>query len=279
MDAPGELRCPAPTGLVRPVPIDPTGGKGPTAGQARGPTWRRSSPRLYVPSAVDRGRVEQRILEESMRLSAGGAVTGWAALRLAGAGFRRGAGFTVRRERVAPREVTVFHGIPCTVPLRAVFDEVRRWADLRERVVVIDMAAAAGLIRLPDLAAFVAAKATWPHVRRVSGCSMPRCLHPSATGRLRTPTAHSSGSRTSCATSLRSSASSTALSTARGAAIGSTSGGRTASDVLGSSASTWLARISGTCLSWSPECAQQWNAPVSAGMPRTWRIKRDPGPL
>jgi len=185
-----DLRCPAPSGLVRPVPVDPDGRTGPTTGQARGPFWRRSSPRLYVPAGADRDIVEQRILEESMRLPAGGAVTGWAALRLAGAGFldgvapdgctvldvplllppgrdiRRGAGFTVRRERIDDRELTAFHGIPCTVPLRAVFDEVRGLEDLRERVVVIDMAVGARLIQLPVLTAYVANKAGWPHVRR-----------------------------------------------------------------------------------------------------------------
>ena len=77
--------CP-PDGLVRPVPVDPTGRNGPTRGQANGFRWRRTSCGLFVPAMVDAGVPEQRILEQSMRLT-GGAVTGWASCRLHGAAF------------------------------------------------------------------------------------------------------------------------------------------------------------------------------------------------
>ena len=46
--------------------------------------------REFVPVDADRGVVEQRVAEESGRLPAGGAVTGWAALRLHGANLLDG---------------------------------------------------------------------------------------------------------------------------------------------------------------------------------------------
>src|SRR5262245_36999034 len=73
--------CERPAGLVRPVPVDPTGRDGPTRAQAAGPRWRRSGRRLYVPTGLEMPQPEQRILEQSMRLT-GGAVTGWAAARM-----------------------------------------------------------------------------------------------------------------------------------------------------------------------------------------------------
>lgn len=122
-----QLRTRGPVQLSRPVAVDPTGVEGPTAGQSRGPRWRRAVPGLYVPVAADRDVPEQRILEESMRLPPQGAVTGWAAIRLHGAGYFDGlgrdgktelpvplvvppgvtlgrrAGTTVQRERLTPR--------------------------------------------------------------------------------------------------------------------------------------------------------------------------------
>lgn len=185
------LRCPEPTGLVLPVKVDPTGTTGPTPGQARGPAWRRTSPGCYVPAGTDGAVVEQRILEASMRLPVGGAVGGWAALRLARGGFfdglepdgvtpkavpllvpagrnlRRGPGIVVVRERLDPEEVVVRHGIPCVTALRAVFDEARRAPDLREAVVVIDMAASARLVTLADLAGYVRARTDWRNASQV----------------------------------------------------------------------------------------------------------------
>lgn len=78
--------CSAPVGLVRPVRLDPTGGNGTTRGQARS-RWRRTSQGFYVLAGVDSTRPEQRIMEQSVRLPVGGAVTGWACCRLRGANF------------------------------------------------------------------------------------------------------------------------------------------------------------------------------------------------
>lgn len=154
------------SGLVRPVPLDPSGRSGPTRGQARSRRWRQTSRGLYVPAGVDSSRPEQRILEQSVRLPAGGAVTGWAAMRLRGAGLVDGVdvdGSTtlpvplalgprrrlrehpdavLLRDRLDPDEVTSVRGIPCTTAERAVFDAMRTATTLVEAVVAMDMAAA-----------------------------------------------------------------------------------------------------------------------------------------
>ena len=162
-------RCPPAAGLTWPVPIDPDGTQGPTRGQARGPYWRRSSPGLYVPASVDAALVEQRILEQAQRLPDGGAVTGWAALRLAGGGFfdglapdgrtvlpvpllvapeqrlRPDAGFVVVRSKLDVIDRCLLQGIPGTTAERAVLDELRWCRDLRPAITMIDMALVAGL--------------------------------------------------------------------------------------------------------------------------------------
>ncbi len=190
------------------MPVDPEGLLGPTPGQARGPHWRRTSPRLYVRSSVDGDVVEQRIVEAAQRLPPDGAVSGWAALRLAGGGFFDGLerdGRTTRpvrlvvprgrnlrplalhvvgRERLHPSEVTVWHGVRCTRPLRAAFDEARSSADLREAVVAVDMALAAGLIELEDYREYARQRTGWVGAQqaRVAGrLADPRSLSPAET--------------------------------------------------------------------------------------------------
>lgn len=186
------LRCNPPDTLVRPVAVDRTGKSGPSRGQAQGPLWRRTSPRLFVPAAVDPGLVEQRILEQSMRLPSDGAVGGWAALRLHGGGFFDGMGrdgrtplsvplvippgrnlrptegVIVVREPLKDDEVRTIQGVRCTEPVRAVFDEAR-WAEsFREAVVVIDTALAAALVSHPRLEAFTTARRRWRRARQVA---------------------------------------------------------------------------------------------------------------
>ncbi|HEX2895672.1 MAG TPA: hypothetical protein VHO29_16840 [Marmoricola sp.] len=184
-----EVRCAPPRSLVRPVPVDPRGVDGPTIGQAKGPRWRRSSPRLYVPAEIDRGNVEQRILEEAQALPPSGVVTGWAALRLAGGGYfdgrdpadlrelpvpllvpvdrriRSRPGIVVVRRPVHAFEVTELHGIACARAEPAVCDEVRRVGELRAAVRVVDMAYAAGLTTPPRLTAHLAGRAGTHGVR------------------------------------------------------------------------------------------------------------------
>jgi hypothetical protein len=177
--------CDPPTGLVRPVPLDPTGRAGPTRGQARGSSWRRTSHGLYVPSAVDPAVVEQRILEQSMRLVSGGAVTGWASLRLHGGAFfdglgrdgrtllpvplncsplhqiHRQPGDDLRRDILLGREITMLYDVPCTVAVRATFDAVRYAVNLREAVVALDMAFAAEITSLSRIREYLGPHQAW----------------------------------------------------------------------------------------------------------------------
>lgn len=165
-------------GVVMPSRIDPLGVAGPTAGQARGPGWRRVGKGRYVPAHVDRDRTEQRIVEAVAGID--GAVTGWAALHWMGAtwfnGFRAD-GRTMRpvpvaigdRRQARPRpgvqlsedwlfddEVVVVDGIPVTTPNRSVSYEVRRSRSLVRAVQVIDMAAFDDLVDVEGLEAYAA---------------------------------------------------------------------------------------------------------------------------
>lgn len=164
---------------MRPVRVDPRGVAGPTKAAAAGPRWRRTSKGYYVPVGVTDELPEQRILEKSMRLPPGGAVTGWAACRLLGAAFFDGLATDGRtrvpvplwvgdlaqltkdeharvvRDRMVPGELTRRSGIPCTRPLRALFDEARAAPDVREAVVAVDMMAAAELSSIQQLVEYV----------------------------------------------------------------------------------------------------------------------------
>lgn len=185
-----ELRCDVPRDLVHPVRRDPAGVTGPTRGQARGGRWRRTSLGLYVPSDTDRTRVEQRIAEEAARLGPDGAVTGWAALRLAGAAYfdgldpsdltalavplvvgsgqlRRAAGIQVMRDELAQDEVVLRAGIRCTNVERATFDAMRHAADERAATVAMDMVAAADLTSIRRMRAYVEQRAGQHGVPRV----------------------------------------------------------------------------------------------------------------
>lgn len=180
-------------GLVRPVPVDPTGRRGPTRGQRVGPRWRRTTPGLYVPSDVGEDLVEQRILEQSMRLGARGVVTGWAALRLLGGGFFEGLGpdgttalpvpvaasgerlrphdqIRLVRDTVPPDEVVVVHGIRCAGVHRALYDEMRRRGLGREGTVAADMVFAAELTSLRRMRTYTLSRRWFRDVRRVAAC-------------------------------------------------------------------------------------------------------------
>ena len=169
--------CPPARNLVRPVQIDPTGVNGPTRNQARRGRWRQTTYGFHVPASTDSRVVEQRILEQSVRVGDDGAVTGWAALRLYGAAFFDGLGRDGRTPLpvplVAPRKLSdtaasvtsrisltghriwMAQGVRCVGVERAVVDEVLRTSDLREAVVVIDMACAARITSLRRVASYV----------------------------------------------------------------------------------------------------------------------------
>jgi hypothetical protein len=138
----------------------------------------------YVPAATPTSP-EQRILEQSVRLPHGGAVTGWAALRLHRAGFFDGLAadrrtllpvplalgprgrirvdgqVAVSYERLEPEEVVRRAGIRCTAVERALFDAMRQSGDLREATVAMDMAAAAFLTSLARMRAYLGDHAAW----------------------------------------------------------------------------------------------------------------------
>lgn len=183
--------CSPPRGLVRPARVCADGGPGPTRGQAQGPRYRRVAQGWYVPSSTPQ-IPEQRILEQSVRLPDGGAVTGWASLRMWRANFfdglasdgrtplpvplavgqsskvRGGVGVVVSREPLDPSEVRLVDGVPCTVVRRALFDEMRRRRDLREAVVAMDMAAAALLTSVSRMRAYWLAHRSWRRANLVA---------------------------------------------------------------------------------------------------------------
>lgn len=183
-------RIPPPSGLIRPVRVDPVGASGPTRGQSRGPGWTSVGHGWFVPAETPES-VEQRIIEASARLPIGGAVTGWAACRLHGAGFfdgldrdgrtmlpvplaigpsggtRASAGVRLSRDRLDAGEVGERHGVPCVRAERAVFDAARWAGGVRQAVVVLDMAFAGRISTPARLVAFLDGRSGWQGVRSV----------------------------------------------------------------------------------------------------------------
>ena len=174
-------RPPAP--FVPPVRLDPTGRQGPTPGAARGKHWERTGPGLYVPAGVDRTLPEQRIADAAAQLPPDGAITGWGALRMAGAAFLDGlapdgrtplrvpavvpAGCHRREQRGirfvqgGPDEVVMIQGIPCRPVRAALFDQMRLAEDPREAVVAMDMTAAAGLTSVRRMTRYLERRTSW----------------------------------------------------------------------------------------------------------------------
>lgn len=197
-----------PEGLFLPAVVDASRKAGPTRAQSRGRSWLRTSAGRFVPADIDRTVVEQRILEQSVQVPPGGAVTGWAALRLRGARYLDGLaadGSTplpvplalpragnmrpsperqVLRGRLDAAEVELAHGVRCTTAVRAVFDEVRRLDDLREAVVVLDMALVACLVTRAEVEELVTRMAGRPGVallRQALGLASTRSCSPQET--------------------------------------------------------------------------------------------------
>lgn len=181
---PFDPRCSPPEHVFLPVGIDQTGTRGPTRGQSSGPHWRRVGRNSYVPTTADTTLPEQRILEATGRLPVGGAVTGWAALRLAGAAYfegrrrdgslrpvplalgrptgrRRYPEVTNSYETLPPADVSERCGIPVTVPAAALFYELRSPPFEREAVVAADMAFAAGVTTLATMQALTVERSRW----------------------------------------------------------------------------------------------------------------------
>ena len=197
--------CDPPADLFLPVPVDPAGLTGPTRSQASragqpGSPWRRSSPGHYVLTQIDPQVPEQRIVEMAARLPAGGAVTGWAGLRLLSARFCDGrtiAGETLpvplvvgprqaRRplpgirwlqDRISPEEVWTRYHAPVAMPERAVFDAMRLAPEVRHAVVELEMAIAAELTSLRRVRDYVAAHPGWKGVTQARAALHLACEH------------------------------------------------------------------------------------------------------
>jgi hypothetical protein len=144
----------------------------------------------YVPGEVDAAVVEQRILEQSVRLPATGGLTAWAALRWRGAAFFDGTDQGGRRrlavplviggtgnlrpdaavalswEQFPPWEREVVDGTPCSTVARALYDEARWSPSDRRAAVAVDMAVAAGLITVERFRAYVESRPAWTGVYR-----------------------------------------------------------------------------------------------------------------
>ena len=101
-----------PSGLVAPVRRRVDGGDGPTPGVLRGPAWLQVGRGWHVPAGTPR-TPEQRAYEVGVRLGPHGLVTGWAALRLAGARYFEG----LAHDRRTPLPVPVL--LPHEARLRA----------------------------------------------------------------------------------------------------------------------------------------------------------------
>ena len=172
MSSSWDVDAPPVPSLVFPVRIDPSGESGPTKSQSRGPSWRNTGPGLFVLAHVTDDLVEQRIAEAYAACGPDAVVTGWAGLRLQGAGFfdglgrdgktrldvpiaangsrvRSRPGLMVIGNRVPPDEVIVVHGMRCARVERSLLDEIRRVAhvggDEWDQIAAVDMTCAAQL--------------------------------------------------------------------------------------------------------------------------------------
>lgn len=170
--------------FVLPVRVDPAGLAGPTRGQAAGPRWRQTTRGFHVPVDVA-VTPAQRAVEQSRRLPAGGALTGWAALHLLGAWYvdgvardgrtllpvplalgsrgniRGGPEVQLLREPLPPEDVVRVGGVPCATAERAAFDAMRLAPDLTEAVVIADMTAYDELSSIERMRAYVDAHPRW----------------------------------------------------------------------------------------------------------------------
>lgn len=113
-----------------------------------------------------------------MRLPAGGAVSGWAALRLWGGGFfdgtidgrrelpvdlvipqgadlRPAPGIVRHREAMAASDVVRRHGIPCANPARALFDAIRWEPNPLRRQQIADLALSARIVTRGDVGSYL----------------------------------------------------------------------------------------------------------------------------
>jgi len=139
--------------------------------ELRGPLWTGVNRGLWAWLPGDPPAIEQRIRQVVPLVRPGGAIGGWAAAWLHGAGWLDGEGFTgeprpvllclppavhcerrrgdqVFRSVLEPHEIGRVAGIPVTAPLRTSVDLVRLTRPWQEAVVAADSLRAAGLLDL-----------------------------------------------------------------------------------------------------------------------------------
>jgi hypothetical protein len=137
-----------------------------------------------VPASTERGSPEQRVLEQSMRLPPGGAVTGWAGCRLHRVGLLDGlepdgrtqipvpllvgGGGRIRADEqvrllyrsIPAWEVVLRYGVPTACLVRSVVDAMRLAPDEREATVALDMVLATRLVSPERIGAYAAVHRT-----------------------------------------------------------------------------------------------------------------------
>ncbi|RYB94521.1 hypothetical protein EUA93_09300 [Nocardioides oleivorans] len=193
--------CPPATGLVAPVRRWAEGREGPSAGRVRGPGFLAVSRGWHVPADTPR-TPEQRAFEVGCLLPTSGMLTGWAALRLAGASYfegvepdrrtplpvpvllpharrLRGPAVVVARTRRELPDPIVRYGVRCAPNDVALLHEIRRASSARAAGVMVDMALAAGVVERPVLRGLVRdvrlpAHATYALGRACAECRSPR---------------------------------------------------------------------------------------------------------
>ena len=162
-------------GTIAPVRVDPTGLAGPTRHQATTAAWRRTSRGYYVPADLARTPL-QRVAEAGvLTRTPQVAVTGWAALcwlgarwvtgtsadgstwpvdlAAAGAALRPQRGLRISQERVDRGLVRIVDGVRVVDPVTAVVFAARRSPTRDGAVELLDMACAADLVSLAEVAA------------------------------------------------------------------------------------------------------------------------------
>lgn len=184
---PAEPWHPARPGVERAYRVDPAGTTGPTKGQSDGRYWRTVSPGWFRP-VEPAGSVEQRIVEASYRLPAGGGVTGWAALRWWGGRWFEGTardrslldvplcvigtnrnhtpGVLLSKERLKPSDLAVHDGLAVTTAVRAVTFEMRYADSVAAAVRALDMACFNDLVSLAEVTEAVEDLGGWEGIQQ-----------------------------------------------------------------------------------------------------------------
>jgi hypothetical protein len=191
---------------VLPVRLDPTGKAGPTPRQAAGTRWRQTSRGYYVPAWVDGTNPHQRIIEASVLVPEGGAITGWPVLHVHRARWSDGTtadgsirdvpvitpghcrrsqrGLAFCAESLRSEDVEVRRGVRFTTAVHAVLFEICRADHVREAVRWIDVAAAADLVSLEELRRHIELFPRRPGIRQAreaAALGVENCWSPTET--------------------------------------------------------------------------------------------------